>query len=101
MVTLALALLLAQTPQHRLFLQPNLPQGPDFAFFEAFPANGAGTNGACSTTPPTAAKGEALTFARASVAECYSNDGQTVGSGCEPTECVLGLGIQWLDGGAP
>lgn len=24
-----------------------------------------------------------------------------VGDGCEPTECVLGLGIQWLDGGAP
>lgn len=41
-----------------------------FAFFEAFPANGAGTNGACSTTAPTGAKGEALTFTRSSVATC-------------------------------
>jgi len=23
-----------------------------------------------------------------------------VGSGCEPTECVVGQGIEWLDGGA-
>lgn len=42
----------------------------DFAFFEAFPASGAGTSGACSTTAPTGAKGEALTFTRASAATC-------------------------------
>jgi hypothetical protein len=42
----------------------------DFAFFEAFPASGTGTNGACSTTPPTGAKGEALTFTRGSTATC-------------------------------
>jgi len=41
-----------------------------YAFFEAFPASGAGTFGACSTTPPTGARGEALTFARASTATC-------------------------------
>lgn len=70
MVTLALALLLAQTPQHRLFLQPNLPQGASYAFFEAFPASGAGTSGACSATAPTGAKGEALTFTRGSTATC-------------------------------
>lgn len=23
-----------------------------------------------------------------------------VGSGCEPTECVVGQGIEWLDGGS-
>jgi hypothetical protein len=23
-----------------------------------------------------------------------------VGSGCEATECVLGVGVEWLDGGA-
>ena len=23
-----------------------------------------------------------------------------VGSGCEPTECVQGAGVEWLDGGA-
>lgn len=69
MLTLVL-LLLSQTPQHRLFLQPNLPQGASLAFFEAFPANGAGTSGACSTTPPTGAKGEVLSFTRASNGTC-------------------------------
>ena len=44
--------------------------GQQFAFFEAFPANGAGTSGACSTTAPTGAKGEALTFTRATTATC-------------------------------
>ena len=78
MLTVALALALAQYPSHWLQRQPNLPQGPAYAFFEAFPASGAGTFGACSTTPPTGAKGETLTFTRASVAECYSNDGQTL-----------------------
>lgn len=66
---LLLALILAQTPQHRLFQQPNLPRG-SYAFFEAFPASGAGTSGPCSTTAPTGAKGEALTFTRASAATC-------------------------------
>jgi hypothetical protein len=67
-----LALLLAQ-------LAPANPAGPivtnpatmrRLAFFEAFPANGAGTNGACSTTPPTDVRGGALIFARASVGTC-------------------------------
>lgn len=67
-----LALLLAQ-------LAPANPAGPivtnpatmgRYAFFEAFPANGAGTFGACSTTAPTGVRGEALTFARASTATC-------------------------------
>lgn len=41
-----------------------------YAFFEAFPTSGAGTSGACSTTAPTGAKGEALTFTRSSTAYC-------------------------------
>lgn len=41
-----------------------------YAFFEAFPASGAGTTSACDTTAPTGAKGEALTFTRASAAYC-------------------------------
>lgn len=40
------------------------------AYFEAFPASGAGTTTACSTTAPTGAKGEALTFTRASSGTC-------------------------------
>lgn len=70
MLTLALTLALAQYPQHRLFLQPNLPAGQAFAFFEAFPASGAGTTTACSTTAPTGARGEALTFTRTGNATC-------------------------------
>ena len=50
----------------------------DLAFFEFAPASGAGMGAACACTTPTGAKGEALTFTRASVAECYSNDGQTL-----------------------
>lgn len=50
----------------------------DLAFFEFAPANGAGMGAACACTTPTGAKGETLTFSRASVAECYSNDGQTL-----------------------
>ena len=41
-----------------------------FAFFEAFPASGSGTSGPCSTTAPTGARGEVLTFARASNGTC-------------------------------
>lgn len=74
-----LALVLAQ-----LALQPANPAGPlftnpatmgsRFALFEAFPASGAGTSGACSTTPPTGAKGEALTFTRSTGAWCTNDD---------------------------
>ncbi len=41
-----------------------------YAQFEAFPASGAGTSGPCSPTAPTGARGEVLTFARASSATC-------------------------------
>ena len=69
-----LALLLSQ-----LAVQPSSPVGPIFsspatmgqlAFFEAFPSNGRGTAGVCSTSAPTGAKGEALTFTRASNGTC-------------------------------
>lgn len=67
-LTLAI-LVLAQTPQHRLFMQPNLPRS-SLAFFEAFSASGAGTSGPCSTTAPIGARGEVLTFTRASNGTC-------------------------------
>ena len=44
--------------------------GDDLAFFEFAPASGAGMPTACSTTAPTGAKGEALTFTRASNGTC-------------------------------
>ena len=69
-LTVALALALAQYPAHWLQRQPNLPSGASYAFFEFAPASGAGMPAACSTTAPTGAKGEAMTFARGSVATC-------------------------------
>lgn len=69
MLTLALALALAQTPQHWLFMQPNLPRA-SYAFFEFAPTDGAGMPAVCSSTAPTGAKGEVLTFTRATTATC-------------------------------
>lgn len=44
--------------------------GTSFAAFEAFPADGTGTFGTCSTTPPTGVRGEPLIFTRTSSATC-------------------------------
>lgn len=44
--------------------------GSQYAYFEAFPASGAGTTGVCNTTAPTGATGQALTLPRASTATC-------------------------------
>jgi hypothetical protein len=41
-----------------------------YAFFEFGPASGAGMTGVCNTTAPTGAKGEAMTFVRATAATC-------------------------------
>lgn len=41
-----------------------------FAFFEFAPENGAGMTPACACTTPTGAKGEAMTFTRASSGTC-------------------------------
>lgn len=48
------------------------------AFLEFAPTSGAGMGVACAGTTPTGAKGEAISFARTTVGECYSNDGQTL-----------------------
>jgi len=73
-VNLALVLvLLASAPGERVRDSGPRVRGRESwtpAFFEAFPASGAGVPAACSTTAPTGAKGETLTFARASVATC-------------------------------
>lgn len=83
----ALLLVLGQVPglpnpEGPIFSSPSL--GASFAFFEFAPANGRGMTAPCACTTPTGANGEALNFARASVAECYSNDGQTL------TQCAAG-----------
>jgi hypothetical protein len=56
------------------------------AFFEAFPASGAGASGPCSTTAPTGARGEVLTFTRASSATCT----QTASGGLASTGIANG-----------
>lgn len=78
MLTLALVLSLAQTPQHRLFLQPNLPRS-NLAFFEFAPASGAGMGTACACTTPTGARGEAMTFTRTGDATCSKQGLATTG----------------------
>lgn len=79
-----------------------------YAFFEAFPATGAGTFGACSTTAPTGARGEALTFSRTGNATCSKQGLATTGiangdlvvlSGNQPrvepdSQGVLGLRVE-------
>ena len=49
---------------------PERPFSSGLAFFEAFNSRGMGTFGPCSTTAPTGARGEVLTFTRASAATC-------------------------------
>ena len=75
----------AQTPQHRLFEQPNLPHStlPQFAAFGIGAASaGAGTECACAAV--TGARGEALTLTRASSATC------TKTTGVEPQAIAVG-----------
>ncbi|UOF77436.1 hypothetical protein [Caudoviricetes sp.] len=71
MLTIALALALAAPstqPMKKWVKNTRVSKTP--AFFEAFASNGRGTFGPCSTTAPTGAKGETLTFARASNGAC-------------------------------
>jgi hypothetical protein len=72
-IALALALTLAQLPgdlDGPIFSNPATMGGVTGAFFEFAPASGAGMGAACACTAPTGAKGEALTFTRASTAMC-------------------------------
>jgi len=89
-VSLLLALLVAQPSEESIdeFLRPprvdrvsraSGRSGTGFAFFEAFPQSGAGTTTACSTTPPTGARGEALTFTRTGNATCSKKGLATTG----------------------
>lgn len=88
MLTALLLAALAQTPQHRLFLQPNMPRG-ERAYFEAFGTDGVGATGVCSTTAPTGAKGETLTFTRATAATCTKGTNGTRSTGIADGDLVL------------
>lgn len=50
---------------------------PSYAFFEFAPASGAGMGSACACTTPTGAKGEAMTFTRASSGTCMKGSETT------------------------
>lgn len=91
---LLLALLLSQV------MEPTSPEGPIFsspsrlgnlALLEFAPASGAGMGVACACAAVTGAKAEALTYSRASAAECYSNDGQTL-TQCSTNQPVVSSG---------
>jgi hypothetical protein len=66
LLALLLAQLLPANPEGPIVTNPATMSRP--ALFEAF--RGPGTFGPCSTTPPTGAKGEALTFTRGSNGTC-------------------------------
>ncbi|MDP2271248.1 MAG: hypothetical protein Q8K32_10990 [Archangium sp.] len=61
----------------------------DGAFFEAFPASGAGTTTACSTTPPTGAKGEALVYSRAGNVTCVTGTDALRATGLDDSSYVF------------
>ena len=67
------------------YVQLPLVKAPAYAFFEFAPADGAGMGTACSGAAVTGAKGEALTFTRASTATCTK--GNPV-SGIQPGDLV-------------
>lgn len=76
MLPLLIALALSQSPQHRIFRQPNLPR---FAgTFEFAPASGAGMGAECAGTVPTGSGGEVVSFTRATAATCCKADGSCV-----------------------
>lgn len=69
------------------------PTGPifcktsQFAFFEFAPANGAGMGTACACTTPTGAKGEAMTFTRASSGTCLKGNTTTAVANGDMVTC--------------
>lgn len=80
MLTLALVLALGQATGHGrpggpIVSQPNTMGA--FAAFEFAPANGRGMGAACSGAIPTGARGETLTFTRASSATCLKSASMT------------------------
>lgn len=82
MLALALVLALGQATGHGraggpIVSQPNTMGA--FAAFEFAPASGAGMGSVCAGTIPTGAKGETLTFTRASSATCLKSASMTSG----------------------
>lgn len=70
----------------------------DQVFFEFAPVSNLGMGTACACTTPTTPLGTSLTFTRASVDECYSNDGQTL-TQCAANQPVISSGSatsSWL-----
>lgn len=75
-------------------LSPCGPEGPvfcstaQFAFFEFAPSSGTGMTAACACTTPTGAKGETLTFTRASSATCLKGATTTGIANGDMTTCT-------------
>lgn len=83
MLALIAIVALSQTPQPRLFLQPNLQRqrGLAYAFFEFAPASGTGMGTACACTPLTGAKGETLAFTRTTSGTCLKGNTTSIAVG--------------------
>lgn len=83
LMAVALALSCGQVlSQPRLFQQPNQRAPVSAPVFMFAPANGAGMGAACACTTPTGAKGEAVTFTRASSAYCTKgNEWSSIANG--------------------
>lgn len=97
MITLLAALVLAQAWPGEPPIRPRVFRSDgadrvsrlgadDYAFFEFAPASGAGMGAPCACTTPTGAKGEALTFTRASSGMCTKGNTTT---GIETGDLVL------------
>ncbi len=67
------------------YVQLPLVTAPVYAFFEFAPSNGAGMGTACAGTVITGAKGEPVTFTRASTATCTKGNPTT---GIQPGDLV-------------
>ena len=67
-------------------------QQSSLAFFEFAPTSGAGMGTACACTTPTGAKGEAMTFARASSAWCTRDDYSLVECSTNQPRVMTGRG---------
>lgn len=85
MLIALLSLLVAQSPVPSaggpIFSSPALSGGGLALEFAG--ATGRGMGAPCACSPVFTAKGEAIFFANSTVAECYSNDGQTL------TQCAV------------
>lgn len=96
LVSVLLLVALAQTHERPRLSPTGLYRGsarlmaPPYALFEFAPASGAGMGAACACTTPTGAKGEVMTFTRASTGWCTKGNETTGIANGDLVECASG-----------